>query len=77
MDMCIQPSPRRAELEAAIALGHREYLRGKYDLAVAAYTKAIEAWPRPVAYLLRAAAYERMGEAEKAEADQKAAESSS
>lgn len=74
MDMWIQPSPRREEFEDALALGHREYLRGKYDLAVAAYTKAIEACPRPKAYLLRAAAYDRLGETEKAEADRKAAE---
>jgi tetratricopeptide (TPR) repeat protein len=67
------PSPRD-NFESALALGHQEYLSGRYDRAIAAYSEAIGIWPRPIAYLLRAAAYDRLGDREKAEADRKAVE---
>jgi hypothetical protein len=72
------PPPLLAPLavyELALGRGNEHFLHRDYLRAIEAYTQAIRLFPaRPLAYLLRAAAYDRNREPARAEADRRAAE---
>lgn len=69
------PDSSRSRYKAALSRANDYLQQHKCEHAILAYTEAIEFFPRRrVTYLLRAVAYDEVGEHENAEADRKTAD---